>query len=122
MPALVRELSVCGSEPRARPRWRCLPGTSRYATAKHLYAEYIAPGFDSQAQTWSVPNCYVRKITIGPCLADMNLNSIADPGDFDVFVDAYLAEDMQADLNENMVIDEDDYESFVESYDALENM
>ncbi|MCC6971417.1 MAG: exo-alpha-sialidase [Phycisphaerales bacterium] len=92
------------------------------ATAKCLYAAYIAPAFDSQTQTWSVPNCFVRKITIGPCLADLNLNSIADPGDFDVFVDAFLAEDLQADINENLMIDEDDYESFVESYDALEHL
>lgn len=89
-------------------------------TAKRVYAAYIAPAFDSQTQTWSDANCYVRKITISPCLADMNLNSIADPGDFDLFVDAFIAEDVAADINENRVVDDDDVESFVESYDALE--
>ncbi|NUQ51487.1 MAG: hypothetical protein HUU19_02175 [Phycisphaerales bacterium] len=47
--------------------------------------------------------------------------SSADPEDFDSFVDAVFAEDLQADINENLMVDEDDYESFVESYDALEN-
>lgn len=90
------------------------------ATAKRIYTAYIARAFDAQTQTWSVPNCYVRRITISPCMADMNLNSMADPGDLDVFVDAFLADDLQADINENLMIDEDDFESFVESYNALE--
>mgnify|MGYP000155486133 CR=1 FL=1 len=88
--------------------------------AQAIYTAYIAREYDAGSQTWSDRNCYVRKITPSPCLADLNLNGSADVGDFDDFVDAFLAEDVGADLNQDLLVDSDDVTTFMISYDELE--
>ncbi|MBL8760594.1 MAG: hypothetical protein JNL50_04760 [Phycisphaerae bacterium] len=83
-----------------------------------IYAAYIIREFDSTAQAWK-RNCYVRRISARSCVADLNLNSEADPNDFDAFVDSYLDESPSADLNLDATIDGADVDLFVEAYDEL---
>ena len=81
-----------------------------------IYAAYIIREFDSAAQDWK-RNCFVRRISARSCVADLNLNSLADPGDFDSFVDAFVEENPAADVNLDASIDGADVDLFIEAYD-----
>ncbi len=83
-----------------------------------MYAAYSIREFDSASQSWK-RNCYVRRISARSCVADLNLNSEADPGDFDAFVDSYVKESPEADLNLDASIDGADVDLFIEAYDEL---
>ena len=51
-----------------------------------------------------------------PCLADVNGNGVADPGDFSAWVAAFNANDPIADQNGNGVVDPGDFASWVSNY------
>ncbi|MBL8760549.1 MAG: hypothetical protein JNL50_04535 [Phycisphaerae bacterium] len=86
-------------------------------TGKKLYAAYIAR--EPVGSGWSSKNCYVRKITINLCAADLNGNGFAEGGDAESFSEAVSTSSPTADLNEDGQIDTDDLETFVWSYESM---
>lgn len=86
-------------------------------TGKKLYAAYIAR--EPVGNGWSVRNCYVRKITINLCAADLNANGVAEGADAQAFSDAASTSSPSADLNEDGQIDAEDLDTFVWSYEQM---
>lgn len=86
-------------------------------TAKKLYAAYIAR--EPVGNGWSERNCYVRKITINLCAADLNANGIAEGADAETFSEAVAASSATADLNGDGQVNSDDLDTFVWSYESM---
>ena len=86
-------------------------------TGKKLYAAYIAR--EPVGNDWSDRNCYVRKITINLCAADLNANGMAEGADAQAFSDAASTSSAVADLNEDGQINTEDLDTFVWSYEQL---
>lgn len=86
-------------------------------TGKKLYAAYIAR--EPVGNGWSGLNCYVRKITINLCAADLNANGMAEGADAQAFSDAASTSSAVADLNEDGQINTEDLDAFVWSYEQM---
>lgn len=103
-----------GAEPTAS---RHRPLAPAGPTGKKLYAAYIAR--EPVGNGWSVRNCYVRKITINLCVADLNANGFAEGSDAQAFSDAVSISSPGADLNEDGQVNSDDLDTFVWSYESM---
>lgn len=103
-----------GAEPTASKHRPLAPAGP---TGKKLYAAYIAR--EPVGNGWSGLNCYVRKITINLCAADLNANGMAEGADAQAFSDAASTSSAQADRNEDGQIDAEDLDTFVWSYEQM---
>lgn len=86
------------------------------ASGCYVYAAYAAkvpvpctpPG-----DYWRV---FVRRILVGPCIADLNRNGIVNGVDLGLFFDSYVAGDPAADMNADEFVDGVDVDEYIESY------